>query len=165
MNTEIQFMRTTLQGVLEKDPWFGRSVYSLLNEIDAAKAFIKPSPVAHSLIELLYHMNTWALFTQKRLEKAPDLDVQETEMLDWRVIDPAVHTWEKALEEFKAVHERILELLNEADDHLLNETVDYRKYNFRFLLNGLIQHDIYHLGQIAYLHKMIVDNKIENSNR
>lgn len=155
MNTEIQFIRTTLQGVLEKDPWFGRSVYSILNEIDAAKAFTKPAPGAHALIELLYHMNTWALFTQKRLEKSTDMDVQETDALDWRVIDPTVHTWEKALEEFKSLHTRILELLNEADDDLLNETVDYRKYNFRFLLNGLIQHDIYHLGQLAYVKQLM----------
>ena len=24
--------------------------------------------------------------------------------------------------------------------------VDYREYNFRFLLHGIIQHDIYHIG-------------------
>jgi uncharacterized damage-inducible protein DinB len=155
MNNEIQFIRTTLQGVLEQQPWFGRSVYSILEEIDPAKAFIKPGSGTHSLIELLYHMNTWALFTQKRLEKSTTLDVNETEELDWREINPAIHNWEKGIEEFKTIHAHILEILNEADDSLLNETVDYRKYNFRFLLNGLIQHDIYHLGQVAYVKQLL----------
>jgi uncharacterized damage-inducible protein DinB len=156
MNNEIQFIRTTLQGVLEQQPWFGRSVYSVFGEIVPAKAFVKPNNSgAHSLIELLYHMNTWALFTQKRLERSTELDVKETEALDWREMNPAIHSWEKGVEEFTTIHSSILEILNEADDSLLNETVDYRKYNFRFLLNGLIQHDIYHLGQIAYVKQLI----------
>jgi uncharacterized damage-inducible protein DinB len=144
-------IRITLQGVLEQKPWFGRSVYSILEEIDADSAFKKPGADAHSLIELLYHMNTWALFTLKRLEKIQELDDTEIDLLDWRSIDPAVHSWEVGLREFKHTHHRILELLNEAEDSLLSETVGYRTYNFRFLLTGLIQHDIYHLGQVAYI--------------
>jgi uncharacterized damage-inducible protein DinB len=155
MNNEVQFIRSTLHGVLTKEPWFGRAVYVILNEVNPATVFTKPSPGSHSLIELLYHMNTWALFTQKRLEKSKELDSATADSLDWRVIDPALHSWEKGLEEFKAIHTRILELLDGATDDLLNETVDFRKYNFRFLLNGLIQHTIYHLGQVAYVSKLI----------
>ncbi len=148
-------IRTTLQGVLEQEPWFGRSVYSILAEIDANIAFKKPFPDAHSLVELLYHMNTWALFALKRLEKSNELDNTETDLLDWRVLDPSVHNWENGLQEFRSTHHRILELLNDADDSLLSETVAYRTYNFRFLLTGLIQHDIYHLGQVAYIKSLL----------
>jgi hypothetical protein len=45
--------------------------------------------------------------------------------------------------------------LKKKEDAFLEEKVDYRNYNFRFLLNGLVQHDIYHLGQIAYVGKML----------
>ncbi|MCY7309203.1 MAG: hypothetical protein LH619_00365 [Chitinophagaceae bacterium] len=41
------------------------------------------------------------------------------------------------------------------DDDFLVEPVDYRKYNFRFLLNAMIEHNIYHLGQVAYVNKML----------
>jgi len=30
-----------------------------------------------------------------------------------------------------------------------------REYNYRFLLNGLMQHNIYHLGQIAFLKNLL----------
>ena len=54
-----------------------------------------------------------------------------------------------------ATHQHIIALLQTKDDEFLKEIVDYRKYNFRFLLNGLIQHNIYHIGQIAYIKKIL----------
>jgi hypothetical protein len=46
-------------------------------------------------------------------------------------------------------------LLLQKDDSFLDEPVEYRKYDFRFLLNGLIQHNLYHTGQIAYVNKLL----------
>jgi len=60
------------------------------------------------------------------------------------------------LEQLKSTHKKIVELLNQkADDSFLGDIVPLREYNFRFMLNGLIQHNIYHLGQIAYLNKLL----------
>ncbi len=78
-----------------------------------------------------------------------------TEELDWRAINPKVHSWKKGLVEFRNIHKKIIALLMKKEDAFLEEMVDYRKYNFRFLLNGMIEHTIYHLGQIAYLNKML----------
>jgi hypothetical protein len=75
--------------------------------------------------------------------------------MDWRQIDPEKHTWEKGLAELKTIHEKILQLLEEKDDEFLKEKVDYRNYQFRYLLNGLMQHNIYHAGQIAYITKYL----------
>ena len=92
---------------------------------------------------------------QKRLQKDIETDMPFFESQDWRAIDPAIHTWEKGLKQFKEIHKTIIQLLSKADDSILSEIVDYRKYDFRSLLNGLIQHNIYHIGQIAYVKKMI----------
>jgi hypothetical protein len=59
------------------------------------------------------------------------------------------------VKQLKEAHEQIINLLRHKDDGFLSEMVDFRKYNFRFLLNGLIQHNIYHLGQIAYVKKLL----------
>ena len=155
MNKEVQSIIRNLKNILDGTPWFGRPVYSILNEIHPVMVYTKPGGDAHSLIELLYHIITWAEFTVKRLERLPEDDMEAFEKLDWRLIDPHVHTWGNALEQFKTAHDRILELLNGKDDSFLSEMVDYREYNFRFLLNGLIQHDIYHLAQIAYAKKLL----------
>ena len=155
MNKEMQSIIRNLQNVNAGEPWFGRSVYELLEEIDPSIVYKKPNDNSHSLIELLYHMITWAEFTFKRIEGDKDQDLTAFEQMDWREIKPVVHTWEKGLKEYKKVHNTIVTLLETKDDEFLKEIVDYRKYNFRFLLNGLIQHNIYHAGQVAYLNKLL----------
>ncbi|HEY2722796.1 MAG TPA: DinB family protein [Chitinophagaceae bacterium] len=155
MRKEIEYVITTLQSILSGEPWYGRSVMAILQEINPSIVYKKPGENSHSLIELLYHMNTWADFTLKRLEKLEEKDLAAFENLDWRQIDPKEHTWEKGLAQFKVTHDLIIELLETKDDEFLSGEVDYREYNMRFLLNGIIQHDIYHIGQIAYLKKLL----------
>jgi uncharacterized damage-inducible protein DinB len=153
MNKEVQSIIRDIENTLDGEPWYGRSVYALLREVDPEKAFIKPNDNSFSMVELLYHMLTWAQFTLKRVEKDKIEDLEAFEKLDWRTIDPQIHGWEEGLSEFIATHQQIIALLQTKDDSFLEEIVDYRKYNFRFLLQGFIEHSIYHVGQIAYLHK------------
>ena len=159
MNKEIQSLIRRIKNVNSGQPWFGRAVYIILKEVDPKKVYSKPNNTEHSMAELLYHMMTWADFTLKRIEKDKINDLAASEKLDWREIDPKTHTWKKGLSEFKAIHKEILALLQKKDDNFLEEKVDYRKYNFRFLVNGMIEHNIYHLGQIAYLRKLLARSR------
>ena len=155
MNKEIQTIIRNFENTLDGEPWYGRPVYAMLREVESSIAYKKPTADSHSLIELLYHMLTWAEFTLKRIEKEDINDLDAFEKLDWRNIDPKIHSWKKGLKEFKKVQQQIIRALQTKDDDFLEEKVDYRTYNFRFLLEGMIQHTIYHLGQIAYLQKML----------
>ncbi len=155
MNKEIQSIIRNLENILDGDPWYGRPVYAILREVDSSIAYKKQTPGSHSLIELLYHLLTWAEFTLKRIEKDNINDLDAFEKLDWREIDPKLHDWDEGLGAFIAAHQQIIALLHTKKDTFLNEIVDYRQYDFRYLLNGLIQHNIYHLGQVAYLKKLL----------
>ena len=152
---EIQSIIRDLENTLDGDPWYGRPVYAMLREVDSSIAFKKPTADAHSLTDILYHMLTWAEFTLKRIEKDKINDLAAFEKKDWRDIDPKIHDWDEGLAAFIAAHQQIIALLLTKDDAFLNEIVDYRDYNFRYLLNGLIQHNIYHTGQVAYLIKLL----------
>jgi uncharacterized damage-inducible protein DinB len=136
-------------------PWFGRSFMSIAREVDPEIGFEKPVGHAHSLLDLLYHTLTWSDFTLKRLENDPHHDLHSFEKIDWRVIDPAENNWGKGLALLDASTRSILTNLQKQNDDLLDQKVEFREYNFDFLLNGLIQHNIYHLGQIAFLHKLL----------
>ena len=151
MQTEIFAIVRNIETVMDGEPWYGRAIYKLLGEVDPATASIKPDKESHSCLELLYHMITWADFTLKRILKAKE---DKSDELDWRTIIPGKHNWEDGLSEYIAIHQEIIARLRTLDDDFLKEKVDFRPYNFRFLLNGLIQHNISHAGQIAYLNKM-----------
>lgn len=155
MNKETQSIIRDLENTLTGQPWFGRAVFEILKEVDESKANIKPNGTELSLLELLWHMNTWAEFCLQQLENALPGVLNEVESRDWRQIDPAVHSWKKGMEELRSLHERIIAILQTKDDDFLSETAPGRKFNYRFLLNGLIQHNIYHLGQVAYVKKLL----------
>lgn len=154
MNKELQTIALQLREVLSGTPWYGKPFLELLHEAEEEKFYRKPNDNSHSIADLLYHMITWAEFTQYRLERKPQ-DMNEVEAMDWREIDPAEHGKEKGIAQFSRCIDAIVELLQHGNDKILDEKVDYREYNFRHLLNGLIQHTVYHLGQVAYVNKLL----------
>lgn len=146
MHKEIKSVINRLKITNTKEPWFGKPVYSILEEVNTKKVSLRPNDTEHSMIELLYHMNTWAGFTLKRIEKHPDMDIATFEKMDWREIKPDIHTWKKGMAEFRSLQKKIIKTLNKKDDSFLKEIVDFRKYNYQFLLHGMIEHNIYHIG-------------------
>lgn len=158
MNKEVQSIQRNLENVLEGTPWYGQPVIPALSSIDEKKVYVKPNGVGHSMAELLYHCINWAEFVLKRLEGDSIQDLKAFEENDWIKIDPRVHQWKEGLTRFRSIHEKIIQLLDDKNDQFLKEIVDYRQYNFRFMLNGLSQHNIYHLGQMLYIDKFIVSD-------
>ena len=156
MNKQTLSIIKSFEDTLIGQPWFGRAVYEILCEADESKVNTKPKGTEHSMIDLLWHMNTWAEFALGSLENRSAEEMKSIEANDWREIDPKTHTWKKGLEQLKATHNKIVDILKQkTDDNFLGDIVPLRKFNFRYMLNGLIQHNIYHLGQVAYLKKML----------
>ena len=155
MNTEILKIAEQLKDCYEGNPWFGKSVKTLLEEVNQHIAFEKPGN-QHSILELLWHMILWREFTINRLRKDNSITLQYFEENDWRQLNHNdTSLWEKGLGKLEETQSELIEVLQQQKDDLLLETVPGREYNYRQLLNGIIHHDIYHIGQIAYLNKML----------
>jgi uncharacterized damage-inducible protein DinB len=61
----------------------------------------------------------------------------------------------EGLKKLELTQTKLVDVLQQQKDSLLVQTVPERTYNFRTLLYGIVQHDIYHLGQIAYITKLL----------
>jgi uncharacterized damage-inducible protein DinB len=154
-NKEVFYIINQLKEVYEGDPWFGRAAVKLLEEVNETTAYQKPEG-QHSMVELLWHMITWREFAIDRLQHSPQMDLAYFEKMDWRELDLNNMTlWRQGLERLQETQDQLLILLADLDDGLLEKPVRERSYDFRKLLRGIIQHDIYHLGQIAYLQKLL----------
>ena len=155
MSKELVYIISQLKDAYKGDPWFGRAAVKLLGEVDEKMAYQKPAG-QHSMVELLWHMITWREFTIDRLQHSPQMGLAYFEEMDWRELDHNdVTLWKQGLERLQETQDQLLVLLADRDDRLLEQPVRERNYDFRKLLNGVIQHDIYHLGQIAYFQKML----------
>ncbi len=144
-----------MQEVLNGEPWYGKSFQKLMAEINPDIVYQKLGENSHSLIDLIHHMVTWSDFTKQRLHKDKNIDLTALDASDWRATIASIHTWNNGISEFTASTNAIIEILKTCTDDLLQEKVDYRNYNFNVLLNGLIQHNIYHIGQISFINKAL----------
>jgi len=152
----LQEIISQLEETYNGNPWFGISLVSLLDEVDPAKAVIRPSDNSHSMMEILYHMITWRSFVISRLEKNSSHDMKYFEEKDWEYLNHGDESlWKLGLDQFHASQKTLLKLLNDSAEDILQEIVPERKYNFQVMLFGFIQHDIYHTGQINYIHKLL----------
>ena len=155
MRKEMMVLIDQLIDAYEGDPWFGRPGKQLLAEVDTKTAFIKLNN-QHSIVELVWHMITWREFTINCLHHSSEFELKFFENLDWREIDHSNQAlWPEALDKLDETQNKLVTLLQGQEDALLEQNVRERNYNYRKLITGIVQHDIYHLGQIAFITKQI----------
>lgn len=156
--SEVHRILDELQREHEGDPWHGSPLRSILDGITHQQAASRPVPNAHSIWELVLHMTAWKGEVRRRLGGAPAGEPQEG---DWPAIgEPTAQRWQAALARLEAVHRNLLASIREVAEHKLFEpTNDPRNretgsgVSVYVLLHGIVQHDVYHAGQIALLKK------------
>jgi len=140
-----------LKRAFEGEAWHGPSVLEALEGVGWEKAIQKPIPTAHSIWEIVLHMIAWEDVARRRLlGELPDITDEE----NWpEPKDPGPKDWTRALEGMKAGHMRLRETAASVAEDLLDSSPT-GKYSTRYvLLHGIIQHDLYHAGQISILKK------------
>ena len=71
---------------------------------------------------------------------------------DW---PPVTETWQAALDDLGSTTQALVTAVRAMPDEKLNENAGGAEYNFYFLLHGLVQHNLYHAGQIALLKRAL----------
>ena len=152
--SEIKRIKSLLRRAFEGEAWHGPSVMELLKDVTARQAAAHPVDGAHSIWELALHIATWERFVKRRIAEAAALDPTDDENFP-TVQDSSEEAWRKALEDIKLAHAELLETVAGLDEARLSEIVPGKPYSVYFMLHGVIQHDLYHAGQIALLKKAV----------
>lgn len=138
-----------LAEVYEGNPWFGNSISAYLQAIKP-EMLSNRIPNGHSIGQIIAHMISWRRFAIYKLQNNPTkLKVGSEEDWTHREFTPEDKT--RLYSEFKQTQKLLLELISAESDELLQQMVPEEEYDFKHLLVGVIQHDIYHLGQIYLL--------------
>jgi uncharacterized damage-inducible protein DinB len=155
MQTEVARISQLLDQTYEGDPWHGSSVKQVLQGVHALQAAKRVLSNTHTIWELVRHMTAWRNFAFQKMAGDKNFDILNSEQ-DW----PPVTEWSERnwLEDLQALDEsqkRLVQAVNNMTEGKLEELVQGREYSFYTLLHGIIQHDLYHTGQIALLKKHI----------
>ena len=153
--TEIERILDQLKRAYEGEAWHGPSVRESLAGITAAQAHARPLANAHSIWELTHHIAVWEDAGRRRLQgDRAAIEISSPE--DW---PPADDTSEAAWERSKAAldrgHEALREAVSRIPEERLDEPVLEGMSSVYVTVHGVIQHDLYHAGQIAILKKAL----------
>lgn len=136
------------------NPWFGDSYLDVISDITPSEALATP-PNQHSIAVLLWHMVKWRKSLTERLLGNSDFQANVSDSDNWpSAISQSTETWEAAKMSFTAQQKIIVEELSKRDEEFMDmEFIAGR--NYRRLVTGVLQHDIYHLGQVAFVKSLI----------
>jgi len=155
MNKRINYLANKLSQSFDGDPWYGESVIKIIDGIDNQVVNEHPDGLGNSIARLIKHMINWRRYVIEKLKGNEDFDIEINGTFDWpEVRIKSISEWEALIKDLKNSQIKILNLLDKMDDESLRKIVPRTKYNFLFLIEGIIRHDVYHLGQISMLHKM-----------
>ncbi len=139
----------------EGDSWLDEYFIKKIQHVTEENAFIRPIPELHSVAELIGHLLIWRSEGIKKLQgQAPTITSNSPE--NWRSNEELKEIgWQKLKLDFQNSQRDLIALLKDKSDSFLENNDYVPGYSYKYLLDGLIQHDTYHLGQIGLTTKLL----------
>jgi uncharacterized damage-inducible protein DinB len=148
---EIDRIWDQLQRSFEgNDAWRCPSLRDLLGSLDASMAGSHPVAGAPSAWELLLHVTVYEGVARRQLdgEVVPSLAGEEA----WpRPADTSAAGWRRAKLAFGDARRALRQAVAAFPEERLAEPVPAREYTYYVLLHGVVEHSLYHAGQIEML--------------
>jgi uncharacterized damage-inducible protein DinB len=159
---EIRRIADQLDRAVNGPAWHGPSLLDVLRDVNPVDAAARPVPGAHSIWELVAHTTAWLEIVRLRLEgRAPD---QITASMDWPPLDEAAQhpagdsatrQWDADLSRLRRAATDLQATVAAQDDERLADDLPGADdtWTAYHTLHGVLQHTLYHTGQIAVLKK------------
>jgi uncharacterized damage-inducible protein DinB len=149
---ETKRLRHLLKLSYHGKAWHGPSLRELLEGVNAETAAARPIEDAHSIWQLVRHIAAWETEAARVLEGKQYVTLQGD--ADWPPVDDKTDAaWTGALGELQVAQKALVDACTKLTDEQLDQMVPGTEFSFYFLLHGVIQHNLYHAGQIALLKK------------
>tara|TARA_R110001592_G_scaffold89416_3_gene262991 strand:- start:1314 stop:1799 length:486 start_codon:yes stop_codon:yes gene_type:complete len=146
----LEALNESFQGL----PWYGESLMDKLSQIDYRIVNIAPIPTTNSVARLVHHIINWRIFVIEKFKGNDEFDIEMNSQNDWTDLNIATEKdWTDLIQKLVNTQKEIFDLLNAKTDDFLQTPVHGREYTIHRLIEGIVQHDIYHQGQIAIVAK------------
>ena len=159
--SETSFYATQIQATQSGDPWYGPPITQVVEGLTSQQASARPT--SQRALDLGDHpptLTSWVREVKRRLEQG---NPHEPDDGDWPPVpDPTEGNWWQALDELETAHAELREQL------FRHRRKSWRTWwgrcgirrrgpgvSYAAMMQGLLQHDAYHLGQVALLKKAI----------
>jgi uncharacterized damage-inducible protein DinB len=148
--TRTQQIADSYRAVTLKGAWYGPTLAELLAKIPPELATTPPLCGAHSISELLQHLLLWneRVRTTSERQPFPRWDAEK----EWA--EPPI-PWNELIARWNRSRDQLEERLRSFPIEDLQKQVNGRNYPYEYVLEGIVQHTIWHAGQIAMILSML----------
>ena len=149
-NILIKDIIRQLEDAENGDLWLDENFEKKLAQVSEEKAFIRPLPELHSVAELLSHLIVWRRVNVRRMQ-GENLDMPDDHPDNWKSNEQlkTLYDWTSLKADFHKSQQEVIALLAGKDDSYLDTVSTHYGKTFKYLLEGLIHHDMYHMGQLG----------------
>jgi uncharacterized damage-inducible protein DinB len=153
--SECARLADQIRRAFEGEAWHGDPLLEILKDVKAKQAAARPIKNAHTIWELVLHIAAWdgAVLRRTGGKAAKVSDKQNFPL----ITDKSEAAWQSALARLKRTHDDLVKAVAEFPDSRLQEQVPGKTakyYNYFYMFSGIVQHELYHAGQIAVLKKL-----------
>lgn len=149
--TEVNRIINQLTRAFEGEAWHGPAVLEILEATTAQQAQTRPLNGAHTIWETALHIAAWLRACRRRLEGDR---AQLTESEDWpAVTNTDDEAWQHVTAEVKQALDELRSAVSLLDDSQLERPIIEGMSSVYVTLHGVLQHSLYHAGQMAILKK------------
>jgi uncharacterized damage-inducible protein DinB len=152
--SQTALLADQIRRAFDGDAWHGDSLLELLAGVSAKRAAARPIPNAHTIWEILSHIAAWDDAVIRRIGGSAVTLTDEQNFPP--VKDSSEIAWQSTIDRVKQKHTDLVKAVADFPDSRLQEQVPGKKqdyYNFYYMFSGIVQHELYHAGQIALLKK------------
>ena len=133
-----------------KAAWYGPSLAELLAQISPQLATTSPDSGSHSISELLQHLLLW----NERIRNTSDGNPLPPWLPEKDWAEPPI-PWNELVSRWSQSRELLEEKIRNFSIEDLAKQVPGRNYPYETLFRGVVEHTIYHSGQIAMILSML----------
>ena len=159
MNYRIQSIIQQMKEIQIGKPWVGSTYGHLLDKIDESQVFKRPLESLHSIAEIISHLTFWRMETVLKIKYGTGSKTDDCKE-NWLPNDHLeAMGWKRLKSDYDKSMTLMIELLQDKQDEFLVQQYydpDFGGlFSYEFVLNGMLHHDIYHLGQLALIVKLL----------
>jgi len=156
--TEVARILDQYDRALTGDAWHGDNVWKILSDVKPEQAFQRPLQGVHTIWELLAHMGFWETEVRRRLAGTAG---KPDESLNYPPMPAATaENWTRQLEAFQQSNAEFRQALTQLNDSVLDQPLSAPQKSMYVEVHGVIQHHLYHAGQIAILRKNLATGEV-----
>jgi nicotinate-nucleotide pyrophosphorylase (carboxylating) len=155
--SEVSRILDQLRRAWDGEAWHGPPLWKIVHGVSAKTAAARPVAGAHSIAEIVLHISAWQEAATRRLQGQ---EYEPSPAENWpEVTGLSEPAWENTLFELRRSFEELCAVVEDFKDEQLDRAVNFKSYSqhvysYYVLLHGVVQHNLYHAGQIALLKKL-----------